>query len=210
MKKNVKEPVWITKHTGKMKGINSISTNCMLNPYCLKRQQNKLFVCAKCYAKHYLEFRPTLRKRMDMNTELLTEHLLDDRQVPIINDVYFRLESFGDLINEMHFINYLRICNLHPQTTFALWTKNLHIIERVFKAFKRPENLVINYSSENLNVPADESTLPSFVDHIFTVYEKKFAKDNDVPINCGKKNVCIKCLKCYRHGGEKHIREELK
>ena len=200
----------ITSHKGKMTGIHSISTSCLLNPYCQDRQEHTILVCYKCYAKKYLRLRPALREKMAYNTALLTEQLLNDRQIPIINDRYFRLESFGDLINEKQAINYLRICELHPQTTFALWTKNLHILENVFVDFKKPENLIINYSSPELNKQAPVDDLPEWVDHVFTVYDKKFAEDNNVPINCGKKNVCIKCLKCYRRGGDKYINEILK
>lgn len=203
------EQLHITHHKGKMTGINSISTSCMLNPYCQERQKHTTLVCYKCYAKKYLRLRPNLREKMAHNTELLTEKLLNDRQIPIINDLYFRLESFGDLINETQAINYLRICELHPKTTFALWTKNLRILENVFTEFKKPENLIINYSSPELNKQTPVDDLPEWVDHVFTVYDKKFAEDNNVPINCGAIH-CLSCLKCYEHGGDKYINEILK
>ena len=125
-----------------MEGINSISTSCMLNPYCQSRQLIDGAVCQKCYSMKYLSHRHSLREKVAINTELLSEQLLEDSEIPCINAHTFRLESFGELVNEIHLKNYIKICKLNPRTTFGLWTKNLIILDNVFKEVSKPDNLI--------------------------------------------------------------------
>lgn len=202
--------LWITKHGGKMKGIDSISTNCMLNPNCTERQGNEALVCSKCYSKKYLMLRPALRERLTENTGLLTNGIIDENDLPIINRAVFRLESFGDLINTTQMINYINLCYKNSQTTFALWTKNTHILYDIFETrmIEKPDNLIINFSSPILNMPIT-SDIPKYIDHVFTVYEKKYLKDHDVNVNCGAKN-CLKCKICYTKGTDYFVNEILK
>lgn len=201
----------ITKHKGKMTGIDSISTSCLINPYCIARREQKGTVCQKCYAKKYLLLRPSLRDKMAINSELLTFQVLKDSELPILNNLVFRLESFGDLYNDIQLINYINLCNKNPHTMFALWTKNIHICSQVFDDMKveKPNNLVIIYSSPLLNKKDMNFEYVTYVDHVFTVYQKKFAKDNDIQINCGA-NKCIECLKCYAKDTDFYINEILK
>ena len=207
MKNQLYTPLHITKHGGKMSGIDSISTSYLLNPDCLRRQAVKGTVCQKCYSKKFLSIRPSLRKCLATNTKLLTDSVIPEHQLPTINARYFRFESFGDLINENHLQNFVNICKKNPQTMFALWTKNLEPLN-LFATQDKPENLVIVYSSEYLNEPENAFWNPQ-IDHVFTVYEKQYAKDNGITINCGSRD-CLGCLKCYHHGGDKYINEELK
>lgn len=203
--------LWITKHGGKMKGIDSISTSCLVNPFCQQRQCNKDMVCSKCYSKKYLTLRPSLREKMLYNTELLTSRILTDDELPLLNAAIFRFESFGDLINETQLQNYINICLKNKRTTFALWTKNPWTAKNIFNAMKieKPENLIIILSSPLLNEQVEITDDMWFVDHVFTVYTKKYAKDNGIDINCGAKN-CLKCQLCYQKGTEFYINEILK
>ena len=206
------EDLHITTHNGKMKGIESISTSCLLNPYCRNRQTWEGAVCQKCYSKKYLSLRPSLREKLVTNTELLSEQLLEDSDFPLLNAYVFRLESFGDLVNETQLKNYIALCNKNPHVNFALWTKNLWICENVFtnQMILKPNNLVIIYSSEFLNKAADiDRCIHWYVDHVFTVFTKEFVKDNDIYINCGAAK-CLACLLCYSKDTEFYINEILK
>lgn len=196
----------ISKHTGKMKGIMSLNTNSLTNPYCIAHRDIAGSVCEKCYAKSYLSYRKSLTAHCEKNGRLLSSGVLPMNELPLLNELYFRFESFGDLINETHFINLCRICEKNPLTTFALWTKNPFIIERVFATRRKPDNLIINLSSIYLNKKA-ECPYP-WVDHIFTVYSKNAVKEG-TRINCGGKK-CLECLNCYKADSDFFINEILK
>ena len=204
--------IWMTKHEGKMEGIDSIGTTCANNPFCIERRKNGDSVCAHCYAATYMKMRPTLKKRLTENEKILTTRLLDGREIPVTNANVFRLESFGDLYNTTHLANYVLICERNPYTKFGLWTKNVWVLDELFNknGVKKPDNLSIVVSSPMMNVQVDmDMNQYWFVDHVFTVYDKQFIEDNNVRINCGAKS-CLGCQLCYHRDTEFYVREQLK
>ena len=204
--------LWMTEHSGKMTGINSIGTTCANNPWCQKRRENKESVCSKCYAETYMKMRKALKKRLEHNAEILTNRLLRDREIPVTNAAIFRFESFGDLYNAIHLKNYIAICNRNPYTNFGLWTKNIWILDEVFNdnGIAKPDNLSIIVSSHMLNKETDiDRERYWFVDHIFTVYDKNFIEENNIEINCGARD-CLGCQRCYHRDTEFYVSEKLK
>ena len=199
-------------HKGKMTGMMSLSTSCTCNTYCKKRSENKETVCSHCYAQRQMLIYKNLEKCLIKNTEILTKKVLEDYELPIINALYFRLEAFGDLNNTTQVINYFNLCKKNPGVRFALWTKNLWLIDSVIHHdhINKPKNLNIIYSSPFLNESNENIfVLYPFIDKVFTVYEKEFIKKNDIKINCGAKN-CLTCAKCYKKNKLKYINEKLK
>lgn len=204
--------LWMTEHSGKMKGINSIGTSCANNPHCISRQKNGESVCSKCYADTYMKMRKALKEHLEENAKILTTRLLEGNEIPVTNARVFRFESFGDLYNATHLQNYLLICERNPFTNFALWTKNTWILDEVFNdmGVKKPKNLSIIVSSPLLNKPMSlDREKFWFVDHIFTVFDKKFIKENNVNINCGSNN-CLGCGNCYYVDTDFYVNEQLK
>lgn len=204
--------LWQTTHSGKMQGINSIGTSCANNPHCMARRENGESVCSKCYASTYMKMRHALKERLEENAKILTSRYLAEHEIPITNDKIFRFESFGDLYNTTHFENYLSICLHNPGTKFALYTKNIWIVDEVLnkKGVKKPSNLSIVISSPILNKRLElDMEKYWFVDHVFTVYGKKFIADNDVNINCGAKS-CVGCQICYHTNTDFCVSEKLK
>ena len=204
--------LWMTNHDGKMKGINSIGTSCANNPYCIKRRENGESVCSHCYAATYMKMRKSLKERLEENAQIITKRLLKDNEIPVTNANVFRFESFGDLYNSTHLANYVLIAERNPNTKFALWTKNTWILDELFNKnnVKKPGNLSIVVSSPRLN----KQTIINkdkfwFVDHIFTVYDKKFIAENNIDVNCGAKN-CLGCQICYHRDTDFYVREKLK
>ena len=120
-----------TRHNGKMDGIWSVSTSCALNPQCKKNVGVTGSICGKCYARNMIKMYSDLDKVLEKNTEILTASILD--VVPLLPCKYFRFEAFGDLMNDIQFINYLNIAKMNKDTNFAIWTKNPDIIDNVFK-----------------------------------------------------------------------------
>lgn len=198
-----------TKHTGKMEGMQSLSTSCKQNPYCKKRSEISGSICEKCYAqvmmKRFKELDPCLTK----NGEVLSSRLLKFEEQPTLNVAYFRFEAFGDLLNETHVINYFNICKKNPDTHFALWTKNPHLIARAIDfGHDKPKNLQIILSSPYINIKTINNKW-DFVDKTFTVYDRQFIIQNNVKTNCHGKN-CLECKLCYQDNGVTDIREQLK
>ena len=204
--------LWMTEHTGKMEGINSIGTSCVDNPFCIKRRENGDSVCSKCYAATYMKMRKALKERLKGNFEILTERLLKDREIPVTNSNIFRFESFGDLYNTTQLANYVLICERNPFTQFGLWTKNTWVLDELFNknGIKKPDNLSIVVSSPLLNKQIElDKEKYWFVDHVFTVYDKNYIEFHNININCGAKS-CLGCQLCYHKNTEFYIREKLK
>ena len=198
-------------HQGKMKGMQSLSTSCTCNIYCKNRSKNSDTVCSHCYAQRQMKIYKNLEKCLIKNTKILTEQVIPKENLPIINALYFRFEAFGDLNNTTQVINYFNLCKKNPDVKFALWTKNLWLIESVInEGNKKPKNLQIIYSMPILNDKNDKifEWYP-FVDKVFTVFDKDFIKENDIEINCGAKS-CLSCGKCYKKNKTNFINERLK
>lgn len=204
--------LWMTDHQGKMKGINSIGTSCAENPFCIERRKNGDSVCSHCYAATYMKMRKSLQQHLAENANILTTRLLKTNEIPVTNAQVFRFESFGDLYNTTHLANYVLICERNPFTKFGLWTKNTWVLDELFNknGVKKPDNLSIVVSSPLLNTEMNlDREKFWFVDHLFTVYDKKFIADNNVNVNCGANN-CLGCQLCYHKGTDFYVREKLK
>lgn len=178
-----------------MSGLHSISTAVTVNPYCIKRQAKGDSICAHCFAASMMKQYKALNEATARNAEILTASILPVSVLPLIPTRYFRFESFGDLINTNQVINYFNIAKKNPDTLCALWTKNPQIIAKaILMGYDKPVNLQIVLSSPFVN-KAIKSTKWTFVDKIFTVYDKQAAKA--VNINCGARS-CLQCGRCYR------------
>lgn len=201
------------KHTGKMSGMLSLSTNMLINKFCLQHRNICGSICQHCYANTLLTMRQTMQKALTYNSILLKNAVLPLEILPRINSRVFRFESFGDLDNVNRAINYLNICRVNPETTFALWTKNPVILNRAFKAgYTKPENLIIIYSSLFVNDVQSGLRMKrvyKWIDKVFTVYDKETIKRDNIAINCGARS-CFTCRRCYSKDTETIINEQLK
>ena len=197
-----------TKHGGKMEGMVSISTCVETNERCAKNAKIEGSICQKCFAARQMKYQKNMVSPLVKNQEILTSEVLPLEKLPIINNLYFRFEAFGDLNNDIQVINYFNMCYKNPKVKFALWTKNPDFIESAIdKGYDKPENLNIVLSSLFIN--KERKTKYPFVDKIFTVYDKKYIAENNVEINCGANN-CFSCGLCYEKNGVKIINEKLK
>lgn len=195
----------ISTHSGKLDGIPSISTSCLCNEYCIKRSQCTGLICHECYAMGYCDFRKELREKLELNTLFYTNYTIPEKAVPLLNTLYFRFESFGDLNNELQFINYATIAEVNSGVNMALWTKNPWIIAKAIKNGCRvPKNLKIIYSIPKKNQVITKELFRKikkkwpFINAIFTVHDEKSIRENRITINCGGKS-CRECgFSCYR------------
>ena len=197
-----------TKHTGKMAGMASISTSVTTNERCAKNAQIKGSICEKCFAAKQMKIFPSMEKPMVENQRILTSEILPPEKLPIINNIYFRFEAFGDLNNATQVINYFNICKKNPRVKFALWTKNPdYVAEAISAGHDKPENLNIVLSS--LFVNRERKNPFPFVDKVFTVYDPEHIEQHNININCGAKS-CFGCGLCYEKNGVTVINERLK
>lgn len=195
----------ISTHDGKLAGIPSISTSCLCNAHCIARSKNPAFICHDCYAMTYTDFRKTLREKLKINTIFYTTYEIHKTAVPLINTLYFRFESFGDLVNEKQFQNYCTIARVNKNVNCALWTKNPWIIKKAIEnGVKIPANMKIIYSIDRKNTVITKEyfkTIKSkyqFINAIFAVHDDKSIEENNVNINCGGKS-CMECgYSCYK------------
>lgn len=202
------------KHSGKMDGMQSLSTSVILNKQCKKNAAIDGSVCGHCYAAAMFtgRYKASMPQKYEANTMLLTEAILPLESLPAIYNLYFRFEAFGDLMNAIQVVNYINICNVNPLVKFALWTKNPQFIDEAMNKYgvQKPENLNIIYSSLILN--KDSSAILNkygFIDKVFTVYTPEYIKEKNIDINCGARS-CAGCLNCYTKNDIKIINEKLK
>lgn len=181
-------------HTGKMAGLQSLSTSVSTNPHCIARRAKGDSICAHCFAAAMMDRYKALEACTVENGRILSAGLVPDSQLPIIPVRYFRFEATGDLSSMIQAANYIRIAAKNPDTLCALWTKNPQYIQQAINAgFVIPSNLQIVLSSPLINKPI-KSTRYGFINKIFTVYDKQTAKD--VNINCGARS-CLACGRLY-------------
>lgn len=204
-----------TKHSGKMSGMISISTSCLCNEHCVNRSQVKGSICEKCFSfSMHNMYGKCFCDCFAKNTEVLTSVIIPKKDMPIINAAFIRIEAFGDIGNETQVINYFTLASANKHAIFAMWTKNpIYIAMAIAHGYKKPKNMIIIYSSPMINSIINTEKLLKvypFIDKVFTVYDKKFIKENDIKVNCGARS-CLKCRRCYtRKKGVEEIREQLK
>lgn len=172
-----------------MKGIDSISTSSLTNKYCIKASKAEDSICSSCYSNRLSKFRPTLEDALLRNSDVLSSGPLSSEDISglKINSLFFRFNSFGELINHQHYENLIRICEHYPETSFSLWTKRSTVIKAVERKIVRPSNLTLVWS-----VSAKDAVRkpPKGFDVSFCTVTSDM-KD----VNCYKN--CMDCLACY-------------
>lgn len=192
--------LWIVNHMkNKLEGICSISTSVHDNCLCKAKQKIKDCICKYCYAYNQQSYQTGLKEHNILNGFILRNVLIPVEAFKVLTLVfpYLRIESFGDVANVTQARNYIRIIKAFPEKRCVIFSKNILIWEEAFQLEGKPGNTTYVHSSSKLNKP-DKIDLNrfTFVDHIFTVYTKAFAKANNITINCGGK----KCLECILKG----------
>ena len=207
-----------TEHSGKMEFVPSISTNCLLNEFCLARMRNGEAVCSQCFSNSLLSFRKGLKLTTSRNFYILNTSEI--KKAPIIrwtrkmlqfnHTRIVRIESFGEAASVQQCINYIRIVEANPDCSFAAWTKNLNFWVRAFELAGKPSNLTLVFSSLRIN---EFSEIPEWarkwVNHRFTVFTKEFLEAHGMCSNCAGIS-CAQCRKCYRKDTDFDIIEILR
>jgi len=191
--------------TGKMVGMNSLNTSAECNPFCTKMRATKGYICQSCYSKSTERRWKYSQAAWANNFDVLSSRVLADQEIPIINSAIFRFQAHGDLVNRTHYINLVRFAEANQQTTFALWTKHMDVVNN--GGLVKVKNLINIYSTPVLN---DLHPIrPKGFSKVFTVYSRPFTREHkSVKVNCAAS--CLECQKCYQHNGITRINEHIK
>lgn len=199
----------VTMHSGKLQGIQSVSTLSVCNPYCIARMADGDSVCSHCYVQGH-KYKTSLMAHLIANYMRLNSGLLPDNAFPVLTSVYGRIESFGDVSSVIQARNYLKLIRKNPHVRFAIWSKNYAIWARAFAIDGKPDNATFVLSSDKLNVVAEiPAMIRPYVDYVFTVFDLEYVKAHDVKINCGLRH-CMECGHCYNRGNPVYVNEILK
>ena len=209
--------LWVVNHNdNKLEGLKSLSSCCLDNPFCIARMLDPDCICSHCYAGAQQSYQAGLA---DHN--VINGYILSNVEIPVgiwriafslkvFDCSFFRIESFGDVKNYIHALNYHHFISAFPSVTFAVWTKNVTLWEKVLNDHGKPANMVYIVSACELNTVPEK--VSGYADHVFTVYTKEYIESYNVVINCRKK--CAECIKdkanCYFHGTEFYINEKKK
>ena len=190
----------ISTMTGKLEHIPAINTNTLTNPFCVKmhNSENPNSICVECYSHRLLNgYRQNCAPAWQQNSDLLSESILPEDQIPVINSHSFRFHGHGELLNSIHYLNFIQIARKNPGCTFALWTKRRDIVQSqrrlndYFHARRpKPDNLILVYS--NPTIDKIKNKPPVGFDKIFNNTSTLTKADN-----CSGRK-CIDCLQCYR------------
>ena len=198
--------IWLTNGTGKMNDIVSINTSSLTNSFCNAKSKDCNSICSKCYSTRYTKMRPTLERRLIENSELLSSNIIKKSELPKLNASFVRFNSFGELINELHFKNLINICKTNKRTLCVLWTKRIEILDSVLGTIEKPKNLVIIISNNYINAIMDK--LPQYADKSFNVVTKDYIESSGIITNCDKS--CNECRLCYSRNNITTIIEKIK
>jgi hypothetical protein len=222
-----------------MSGMVSLSTTCKCNDICQARileafkaanvvsedprkalkeymQKNPLAtnvsICGFCFSDSQQDYQSSMVEPLARNYEILNNGIIHKDWLPVVNNLYFRGESFGDFASVNAVINFFNLAKANKNVNFTAWTKNATFFKKAIAAgYKKPKNFRLVFSSRFVNRQADiPEGMEDIIDAVFTVYTKEYAKLHNITINCGARS-CLNCLQCYKNfKGVKIINEELK
>jgi len=187
------EHLKITKGTGKLCGMCSLNTNTTTNAFCIAMHNSpdERVICRTCYSMYALNtYRKNCATAWQHNSDQLSQPL-EDWQIPRLNAVYFRFHSHGEVLNETHAVNLLRICEVNPRTTFVLMTKQHKLVIRAVEKHGLPDNLILIYSNPLKDRITEHK--PKYFHKVFNVASGTERHSSD---NCSGRT-CIECLNCY-------------
>ena len=207
--------------SGKLEDFWAVSTSVLMNPICQARAKIAGCICKDCYAAAGCARFSGLCQGLETNFLILNNFLISAKAwailaIPSLTNCA-RIEAHGDVATEICAINYNRIVESHKHLTFTVWSKNLNIWKTVFETEGKPDNMIFVASSpivnEAMDVPED---MKKYVDHVFTVFDKEYAIEHNININCGTWNAdeldhrCKLCMRCYDKLNKDYYINELK
>ena len=182
--------------SGKLKGMRALNTDTTSNPFCIYMYENSPedFICHWCYSWYMmLTYRKNCVKKWKENSDALSVPIPYD-DLPILNDVLFRIDAHGELINLNHMVNLHWLAVKNPGTTIGLWTKRKPFVRQYLKQLTKPPNLMLIYSNGAINKPM--SSPPKGFDKVF----QNVSPDKSLELQNCTGQTCMSCRLCYTQG----------
>lgn len=224
--------------SAKMIFVLSLSTSNIGNCNCEKNKNIPGSICQKCFADSVENQYNALHENNMHNLEVLSSNILPYADIMAIakevvealikNGTHlFRLESFGDLANVTHCVNYIRLCSYISQyaeernypVSIAWWTKQYHLFENAvtfitdkdMQYFRKDTNVILSSLFIGVEVPrAAIEKVERWIGmkvKVFTVYN---LPETHEKINCGARS-CTLCQRCYtKQNYTEYVAEALK
>lgn len=230
--------LWVVNHMTTKKGHSkldggcSVSTDCHNCHFCRnmwRKAQDEAqktgktnIICGSCYSDTDGKLHRGLANRNMLNKAILNVDIPQQAwyeafSVPMFAQFY-RTQSFGETDTVMEARNFIRINRAIERIwdlPCGIWSKNSPVWGAAFESEGKPDNTTYIQSSPRINVRTPIAPcIKQYCDHRFTVFSPDYlAKHPEIKINCGGRS-CKDCVKrkirCYFHGGEFDIYEQLK
>lgn len=211
--------------SGKIETISSIDS-CAACAFCEKMrkaaERNCLLICGYCYAAADA-WKEAAWRRHNLNARILSSVLFTEAELITLNIPTFkaRINEDGDVINEIHARNLVRIFKTHEYVNFGFWYKNVPAVaaglkaENIVTRADRPKNVRFVQSSLLIGTPAAPAW---FTDVVFTVYPDAETTENAIERGAYECNgrKCKECgFNCYNANknvmhGVQHVAEVLR
>ncbi len=205
---------------GKIAGIPSLDGHAVSCAFCsfMRDLANKFpelkIICGTCYACDAREqMKATAQIAHARNALILSSVEFTAEELaalPIPCDVsrpYCRFNEDGDVVNETHARNLLKIANTHIFIGFGLWYKNRAAVYPVLDEEGVPENVEIIFSVPRVSLkPEQILKLAGRHDNkVFAVFETDEEVDNAVNnfgfVRCNGIKCIICGFRCYKKAG---------
>lgn len=188
--------------TGKIEDLFSLDSSCNGCTFCAKMraaaEKDPSIICGRCYDAKQEEYRTAVKNRHMLNLRIMStvEFTIEELETIRVFGIC-RINSSGDIENEVHARNMVRYAYACKGTPVALWAKNTPAVETAMDQLGKPENLVYIASSIRIDKPGQ---LPKYADYTFTVYSSKEKVQEALARGAGECNgkKCKACgFKCY-------------
>ena len=165
------------------------ATKCKTGSKLAKKEGT---VCHDCYALKGAYVWPSVRKAHERRLSLInTSGWVDNMVSAINNDKYFRWFDSGDIQDDNHLADIVRVAIATPDTKHWLPTKEYLIVARYMRKHGRfPKNLTVRVSSPNI----DQAPIEHY-QHTSTVHTNQpFGREC---IAYKQDNECKDCRACW-------------
>lgn len=194
---------------GKIEGVVSFDGSSHNCAFCdamrEKAKNNPAHICNYCYDYSQEEYKINAWNRHSLNMLIMSTIEFTEDELSIIPaGLIDRINSSGDMPNQIYAENMIKIAKVNKNGRFAFWAKNYVVLVRATDKLGKPENAIYVRSSEIIGRPAE---LPKYFDYVFTVYPDKAAVEKAImegAAECNGKK-CKECgYKCY-YGTHKSV-----
>lgn len=188
---------------GKIEGVYSLDSTAHGCTFCTfmrnKARVDGNIICGACYDYKQEKYRYFVTARHFLNMVILSSvefTVFELKYLQIPHNCILRINSSGDIQNNIHAYNVVKLAHAFEDCTIGLWSKNVYCVENAFNRYGKRDNMTFIQSTCAIN--GKPAYISNYADNIFTVYDKQNINDalkNASECN-GKK--CAECgYKCY-------------